>query len=59
MDVLKRMKYVHVRDKIVENAVKQVISVENHGIAEFNKLSKLMLEFFASPDYEEYLKQLD
>jgi hypothetical protein len=59
MNVLKKLRYVYITEKFVENSVKQVISVESHGMAEFDKLSKILVEFLSSPEYEEFSKQLD
>lgn len=59
MTVLKKLKYVHVTDKFIENNVKQVISVEAYGITEFNKLSKALFEFLGSSKYELYLNSIE
>ncbi|MHA2277374.1 MAG: hypothetical protein ACXAC2_16480, partial [Candidatus Kariarchaeaceae archaeon] len=55
----KKLRYVYVTEKIVDNSVRQVISVESGGITEFNKLYKILFEFLGSPEYDAYMKYLD
>ncbi len=59
MNILKKHKYIHVSEKFIDNSVKQVINIEMFGVTEFDRLSKVLFEFFGSPDYEDFLTYPD
>ncbi|MCE7735418.1 MAG: hypothetical protein GPJ54_11110 [Candidatus Heimdallarchaeota archaeon] len=57
---LTQKRYIIVEIKFVEGSLKNVVSMEPHGIKEFERLQKALLEFIdSSPHINRYLDQID
>jgi len=59
ISTLKKQNLISTVDRIIDNSVRQVITVEEYGIQSYNKLSEVLADFFNSPDYDSYIEEVD